>query len=73
MALGRVAVRANRRRQGFGAALVRAAVARSEGLPLEVSARPETVAFFEALGFTAAGEATGPEGDPAVRVRRAGG
>jgi Ser/Thr protein kinase RdoA (MazF antagonist)/predicted GNAT family N-acyltransferase len=68
--LGRVAVRANRRRQGFGAALVRAAVARAEGASLAVSARPETVAFFEALGFAVVGDDTGPEGAPARRMRR---
>jgi len=69
--LGRVAVRANRRRQGFGAALVRAAVARAENLPLAVNARPETAAFFEAQGFVAVGETSGPEGSPAIRMQRA--
>ena len=70
--LGRLAVRADRRRRGFGAALVRASVERAAGTPLEVAARPESLAFFEAQGFAAAGAATGPEGEVAVRMRRAG-
>ena len=69
--LGRLAVRRDRRRRGFGAALVRAAIERTRGAPLTVRAPPTAVAFFESQGFVAEAPATGPAGEPAVALRRA--
>lgn len=69
--LGRLAVRRDRRRRGFGAALVRAAVERAKGAPLTVRSPPSAQAFFESQGFAVEGASAGPAGEAAVALRHA--